>query len=207
MRALAAVLLVGVFASDAHPMVVEDPELVRECPGPRQGWEDMQKCLTDRGKTEVLATLDHARVVHVQRGLDDLGIALYVEHGDQWTLGGLYQPNAPAELFDAMPFELDGHHGFRLDLGVVNHTVTSRDGQTSFPVVQQEHYVMLCPGTSYDCAVIRLSCDVIYQGKTLDTFRGQLQISNGRLHVSGDRRAATSCAPSPDFDISWRSAS
>lgn len=187
-----ALVVMSSTASARMPMPYR-PQIVRMCPH-AASFDAIETCLHKLGTPTVLRTLPDARLVHVERTGDapyDLGLALYVERGGQWQVGGVYEPGGKAyELLDASAITFDRRAGYRIDIGERWASNVSLDGIRSVPGRFAFHSVILCSGAGWACSRVTAGCDVLVRGATMWTFHGTLSFDHRQFHLVGDRRAS-----------------
>lgn len=209
------VTLVGVFTSASvfarKKVVIMQPPLVRACPR-LKSWQDLTGCFTKHGwGSRVERTIGKAKLLRldVQIGakrIDNM-LALYVEDAKGVHLGGMYELVADDAgsvfVLAAEELTVKAHTGIRIDLGEEHASSVSVDDLTARPAVQRMRHSLYCSGLGWQCTDIITSCDVLVDGKTYWTFRGNVTIKDNMVLVAGNRDLAGSCAPSPSQFLGW----
>jgi hypothetical protein len=206
-RWLAILLLFCSGEAAARRIVISDPPIVMAC---REGksWAIVEACLARQGKLTAERTLPAAKLVRIVQNNEgtplDLGVYLYIRRADgSWKIGGMFEGTAYV-VVDLVPLTLQGHAGYRLDIGQIMRSSVSLDGETSVPSILATRRVLFCAGDSYGCPDATTQCDVLIHGKTLWTFRGKLVFEPEKVKVVGDRsRGGQMCVPSEDVYLGW----
>lgn len=189
-------------------IVIMEPAIVRQC-SRAASWDGVQKCLKKIGNPVVLRTLPGARVVRLDPKQGDseygTGVSLYVDHGKEWKLGGLYEARGMQyELLAAEPLTIGKHTGYRLEVGELMQTGVSVDGVTTTMAMFSMRRVMFCGGDAWRCPEVIVSCDVLVRGAALWTFRGTISIADNKVTVSGDRSITGSfCSVPQQTFLGW----
>jgi hypothetical protein len=167
-----------------------------------KSWDAVEKCLKKLGASTVLRTLPGARLVGLINrpgGTTLTELALYVERGHDWILGGLYEARgAEFELFDAATLVVGKHTGYRIEIGDLTRTLFSLDGATNVTGLLAKRQVLLCSGDNWRCTEVTTSCDVFVRGGALWSFRGAYKIVDNTVVVTGDRRISGSLSAPPE---------
>jgi hypothetical protein len=209
MRWLVACLVLASSATASARVVRRiEPLVERKCPR-AASWERVEKCLAELAQPTVLRTLPHARVVELTKPLhgeaNAAGVYLYVEHGEEWRLGGLLQnESGDVELLAAQAVTLNHHHGFQLEIGEVKPTLVSLDQIGAVRAVLSQVEILYCSGDDWRCTTVVRACDVFVGGKALWSFRGKATVIDNEIHVVGNRSniGAECTAPERGF-LSW----
>ena len=164
---------------------------MRNCPH-APTWEGVEKCLRKQGTPTVIKTLPSARLVHLEQHQDqttyDGGVYLYIQRGNQWTLGGMYENRgSDYEVLGLEPVTAGKHVGYRIDIGQQLRTSVQPDGVTNVPALISVRGVLLCGGDTWSCTEVTTACDVLVRGAALWSFRGKLTVGNNEVRVAGDR--------------------
>jgi hypothetical protein len=210
------VTLVGVFTSASvfarKKIVIMEPPLVRACPRVKS-WQDLTGCLTKHGwGARVERTIGKAKLLRldVQNGstrIDNM-LALYIEDAKGVHLGGMYAIAADdasmrSFVLAAEELTVKAHTGIRIDLGEERPSSVSIDDITARSAVQLVRHSLYCSGLSWECADITTACDVLVDGKTYWTFRGNVTIKDNMILVAGNRDLAGSCTSNPSQFLGW----
>jgi hypothetical protein len=103
---------------------------------------------------------------------------LFAQVGDRWRLASqLGDENY--ELVQRFPLMLGKLPAVRIDLS--HHVPLGNDG------VFLERVTHVCSDGPFGCQMMVTACTVIQHGRAVETFRGELNIEEGRASVVGDR--------------------
>ena len=201
-------LVVSATANARAKIVIMDPPIVRACPR-AASWEGVDKCLRKHGTPTILRTIPNARLVQLQQKSGetsyDGGVYLYIQRGNEWKLAGLYSNRGGEyELLGFETLKVGAHVGYRVDVGQVFRTVVQPDGFTNLPAVFITHEAMLCGGDTWRCTEVVTACDVLVRGGALWSFRGNVQIADNQIKITGDRtHVGPFCAVSETEFLGW----
>jgi hypothetical protein len=189
-------------------IVIMEPTVASLCPRAKS-WDGVEKCLKKIGGSTLLRTLPEARLVSVidrPGGTTVTALALYVQRGKEWILGGLYEARGSEfELLDAATLVVGKHTGYRIEIGDLGRIAISLDGATTVAALLAKRQVLLCGGENYRCTEITTSCDLFVRGGALWSFHGAYKIvDNNTVLVVGDRRigGSTCAVPEKQF-LGW----
>ncbi len=206
--ACALVLVPALAAAHRPPPPPRIPTLARACPT-TPTYEALESCLEKLGRVTIVRDLTHARLLRVRLGPkdgeSDLGLALYVQDGQGWHIGGVYEPRGLAyEPLSLEPLTVDKHSGFRIDIGIAQHTWAAVDAVHAMPVIVMSRHVLLCDGTRWRCIELVVGCDTLVRGAAVWTFHGELSVADNQAHVAGDRtHTGTSCSVPETVFLGW----
>ncbi|MGE5184870.1 MAG: hypothetical protein ACM31C_22515 [Acidobacteriota bacterium] len=203
--ACALVLVPSLAAAHRPPPPPRAPRLARVCPA-AASYAALETCLKRLGDVTIARELPHARLLHVvSRDDNDLGLALYVENAPGWHVAGVYEPRGVGyEALSLAPVTISQHAGFRIDIGVAQHTWASLDSTRAVPVIVVARHALLCSGEQWRCAELVVACDVLVRGAALWTFRGSLAFGDHEALVTGDRsHGGGSCSVPERVFLAW----
>jgi hypothetical protein len=211
--------LVALVALTAAPaaakIVIRGPELAYSCPMAKS-LDAIAACIKQHGWTsKIVHAFGHARLFDVNAPMDpferaherDPDLALYVQQGGVWVLGGLFEPGSSTayELLDAQELTIGHTHGYRIEVGTTTEMSVSLDTLTTVPMVELVKYVLYCSGTSFRCTQVVPACDALIEGRVYATFHGDVRIADREVRVDGDSTLASPlCLGTQSQPLDWQ---
>ena len=188
-RLIVIVFLLVTAGTASARRAVRLPTLRDLCPG-GASWEKVSPCIERQTQFKVLRDEPNLKLIAIAGGARFYGIYLYT-HRDDWQLRGevrVYQEN---EVLAFSRATFGKHTGFRIDVGLTSTTSISLDGgETNVPARFRYQVTALCFDDGFYCTQVTTSCDVLFHGKAINTFRGKLVYEDKQLKVVGDRSMA-----------------
>ena len=184
---LAAVMSIASTAASAR--VVMMPSVSRTC-GRADSWGKVSVCVGRFGKLRVVRELEGVKLISVDgERFSVSGLYIYVQKDQGWRLAGTYNSGGDLQLFSFERVTLAKHHGYRIELGVVEKMSLDPDhaGDLVPGDLVQQKVTVLCSGASSTCTAITTSCDVFIDGASRESFRGTLTYNGDEVLIAGDR--------------------
>ena len=191
--ALACVVATPVAKSErVDARVVMGPTIPRVCRA-FNSWDKTEKCLAKWGKPTIARELPGAKLVSIASdSFRVAGLYLYKQRGKQWVMAGMYETSAAFEVRDLTHPTIDKRTGYRFDLALVE---SAGETETTGPGVLRQQISVFCGGTSAFCVAAVTSCELLVEGRAVETFRGKVSFSGTKVLVAGDRsRSGTMCS-------------
>jgi hypothetical protein len=164
------VALVGVASASPRP---PEPPFERECVGP-MSWDKVQKCIDRWEKGAKIRELSP----DVKTVTQDYRQYLFARLGDRWRLA--YQlGDENYEVVQRSSLTVHDSPSVRIDLS--HHVEIGHDG------VFFERVTLVCSEAPGGCQAMVTACTVITRGRAVETFRGELAVTDAGVTVQGDR--------------------
>lgn len=204
MRVIVVVVGLVLLSRAADARVIRVPPVAREC-AESASWNAAIACLKKHGVPKLVKQIAGARIYRVTDTRAGYGNAadgyLLFEQRGRVRLGGMMREVGDGSVLRFANVTIARHRGFRVDVGLAREV--SLDSGAALQRLQTSIY---CSGKSYRCTRVVTSCEVLAGGKTVEVFRGKVEIRKDGIRLVGDRaNAGSECTFDEEVFLDWPS--